>query len=63
MASNPNAEKGVPNAVVFMKGPGIDILATLSAAFASNRQLKEMAKHALFMSSIIPDSLLGKKEE
>lgn len=63
LASNPNAEQGTPNTVVFMKGRGGDILATLSAAFASDSKLKEMVKHALFMSSMIPDSLFGKKEE
>ena len=63
LASNPNAEQGVPNTVVFMKGPGMDILATLSVAFASDSLLKEMVKHALFMSSIIPEGLIGKKEE
>jgi len=46
-----------------MKGRGGDILATLSAAFASDSKLKEMVKHALLMSSIIPDSLFDKKEE
>lgn len=63
IASNPNVEKEDPNTVVFMKGCGVDILATLSAAFASDSKLKEMVKHALFMSSMIPDSFFGKKKE
>ncbi len=63
IASDPNVEKEDPNTVVFMKGCGVDILATLSAAFASDSKLKEMVKHALFMSSMIPDSFFGKKKE
>ena len=63
LASNPNAEKGEPNSVIFMKGRGIDLMATLSASFAANKDLKEFSKHALFMSAIIPEELSDKKEE
>lgn len=63
LASNPNAEKGEPNSVIFMKGRGIDLIATLSASFATNKDLKEFSKHALFMSAIIPEELSDKKEE
>ena len=63
LASNPNAEKGEPNSVVFMKGTGMDLMAILAASFASNKNLKELSKHALFMSAIIPEELSGKKEE
>lgn len=63
LASNPNAEKGEPNSVVFIKGTGIDLIATLAGSFAANKNLKEFSKHALFMSSIIPDDLVGKKEK
>lgn len=63
LASNPNAEKGEPNSVIFVKGRGIDLLATLSASFAADKDLKEFSKHALLMSSIIPEELSDKKEE
>ena len=63
LASNSNTEKGKPNAVIFMKGTGIDLIATLSASFATNKDLREISKHALFMSAIIPEELSGKKEE
>ena len=63
LASNPNAEKGEPNSVIFMKGRGIDLMATLSASFAANKDLKEFSKHALFMSAILPEELSDKKEE
>lgn len=63
LASNPNAEKGEPNSVVFMKGMGIDLIATLAGSFAANKNLKELSKHALFMSSIIPGDFVGKKEK
>ena len=63
LASNPEAEKGEPNSVVFMKGTGIDLIATLVSSFAANKDLKEFSKHALFMSTVIPESLIGKKEE
>ena len=63
LASNPNTEKGEPNSVVFMKGRGIDLIATLATSFAANKDLKEVSKHALFMSAIIPEELIGKKEE
>lgn len=46
-----------------MKGRGIDLIATLSASFATNKDLKEFSKHALFMSAIIPEELSDKKEE
>lgn len=63
LASNPNTEKGESNSVVFMKGKGIDLIATLAGSFAANKDLKEFSKYALFMSTIIPDRLVGKKEE
>lgn len=63
LASNPNAEKGESNSVVFMKGMRIDLLATLAGSFAAHKDLKELSKHALFMSAIIPEELSGKKEE
>ena len=63
LASNPNAEKGESNSVVFIKGKGIDLIATLAASFAANKNLKALSKHALFMSAIIPEELSGKKEE
>lgn len=63
LASNPNAEKGESNSVVFMKGMRIDLIATLASSFAANKDLKELSNHALFMSSIIPEELIGKKEE
>lgn len=63
LASNPNTEKEEPNSVVFMKGRGIDLLTTLTGSFAANKGLKELSKHALLMSAIIPGELSGKKEE
>ena len=63
LAINPNAEKEESNSVVFMKGMRIDLIATLATSFAANKDLKELSKHALFMSSIIPEELIGKKEE
>lgn len=63
LASNPHAEKEESNSVVFMKGMRIDLIATLATSFAANKDLKELSKHALFMSSIIPKELIGKKEE
>lgn len=63
LASNPNAEKGESNSVVFMKGMRIDLLATLAGSFAAHKNLKEFSKHALFMSTIIPDGLVGKEEK
>ena len=46
-----------------MKGMRIDLIATLATSFAANKDLKEVSKHALFMSAIIPEELIGKKEE
>lgn len=63
LASNPNAEKGEPNSVVFIKGTRIDLIATLADSFAANKNLKELSKHALFMSAIIPNDLVDKKEK
>jgi len=63
LASNKNAEKGEPNSVVFIKGTGIDLMATLATSFASDKDLKELSKHALFVSSMIPDGFVGKEEE
>ena len=63
LASNPHAEKGESASVMFVKGIGIELITILSASFAANENLKEFSKHALFMSSMIPDSLFGKKEE
>ena len=62
-ASNPHAEKGESNSVVFMKGMGIELIAILSASFAANENLKEIYKRALFMSSMIPKDIFDKKEE
>lgn len=62
LATNPNSEKGEPNSVVFMKGKGIDILATLSASFKANDTLKEMVKESLFLSSVIPSGLIKEHE-
>lgn len=58
IAANPNGKEGDPNSLVFMKGKGMDILATLCASFKANDTLKEFAKEALFMSAIIPDRLV-----
>ena len=63
LATNPHAEKEESNSVVFIKGMRIDLIATLASSFAANKNLKELSKHALFMSSIIPEELIGKKEE
>ena len=63
LASNPSSEKGDSNAITFIKGRGIDLIATLSASFKTNDSLKEFAKEALFMSAIIPDGLVGKVEK
>ena len=63
LASNPNSEEGDANTITFIKGRGIDLIATLSASFKVNDSLKELAKEALFMSTIIPDGLVGKKEK
>lgn len=62
LATNPNSEKGDANGITFVKGRGIDLIATLSVSFKANDALKEFAKDALFMSAIIPDGLVGKKE-
>ena len=62
LAVNPNGEKGDPNSLVFIKGSGIDLISTLSTSFASNNDLRDMAKHALFFSTLIPEGLLNKKE-
>lgn len=63
MATNPSAEKGEGNSVVLMKGMRIDLITPLAVSFAGNKDLKELVKHALFMSSMLPDDLIGKKEE
>lgn len=63
MATNPHAEKEESNSVVFMKGIGIELITILSASFAANKDLKEFSKQALFLSSIIPEGIFGKKEE
>ena len=62
LATNPNSEEGEPNSVVFMKGRGIDILATLSASFKANDTLKEMVKESLFLSFVIPSGLIKEHE-
>lgn len=46
-----------------MKGRGIDILATLCASFEVNDTLKELVREALFMSTIIPNSVIQKSEK
>lgn len=63
LASNPNSEEGDANTIAFIKGRGIDLIATLSASFKTNDSLKVLAKEALFMSAIIPDDLVGKEEK
>lgn len=62
MAANPNGKEGDPNSIIFMKGRGIDLLATLSASFKANDTLKELVREALFMSAIIPNSMVQKRE-
>lgn len=61
LASNPNSEEGESNAIQFMKGRGIDLIATLTMAFKTNDSLRELAQHALFMSSLIPQGMVKKK--
>lgn len=63
MAANPNGKEGDPNSIVFMKGKGIDILATLCASFKANDTLKELVREALFMSAIMPNSVVQKSEK
>lgn len=62
LAVNPNGEKGDPKSIIFIKGSGIDLISTLSTSFASNNDLRDMAKHALFLSTLIPEGLINKKE-
>lgn len=63
MAANPHAEKEESNSVVFMKGIGIELITILSASFAANENLKEFSKQALFLSTLVPKDIFGKKEE
>ena len=63
LATNPNGNEGYPNLLVFMKGKGIDILATLCASFKANDTLKEHVREALFMSAIVPNSVIQKSEK
>lgn len=63
LAANPHAEKEESNSVVFMKGIGIELIKILSASFAANENLKELSKQALFLSSLVPKDIFGKKEE
>lgn len=46
-----------------MKGIGIELITILSASFAANDNLKELSKQALFLSSLVPKDIFGKKEE
>lgn len=63
MAANPNGKEGDPNSLVFMKGKGIDILTTLCSSFKANDTLKELVREALFMSAIMPNSVVQKSEK
>ena len=63
MATNPNGKKGDPNSLVFMKGTGIDILATLCASFKADGTLKGLVREALLMSAIMPNSVIQKSEK
>lgn len=63
MAANPNGNEGDPNSHVFMKGKGIDILATLCASFKANDTLRELVREALFISAIMPNSVVQKSEK
>ena len=63
LATDPQTEEGKTNSLVFMKGKGIDILATLCASFGANDKLKELVREALFMSAIMPNSVIQKSEK
>lgn len=63
MAANPDNKEGDPNSIVFMKGKGIDILATLCGSFKVNDTLRELVREALFMSAIMPNSVIQKSEK
>jgi len=62
LASNPNSEEGESNTLQFIKGKGIDLIATLVTAFKANDSLRELAQHALFMSSLSPQGMVREKE-
>lgn len=63
IAANPNGKEGDPNSITFMKGKEIDILVTLCGSFKANDTLKELVREALFMSAIIPNSVVQKSEK
>ena len=63
LAADPQTEEGKTNSVVFMKGMRIELLATLCASFGTNDTLKELVRDALFMSAIMPNSVIQKSEK
>ena len=62
LATNPNSEEGESNTLQFMKGKGIDLIATLTTVFRANDSLRKLVQHALFMSLLIPKDMVQKSE-